>query len=66
LTGNQDLDKAFDKLVENENPGPMLPANSVEAFCADLAVRECMTGQKRKYFESTLPSKTPKLHPGVI
>jgi hypothetical protein len=67
LTGNQDLDKAFDKLVENETPGLMLPANSVEAFHADLAVAECMTGQKRKYFELTLPPKTPaKLHPGVI
>jgi hypothetical protein len=45
----------------------MLSANSVEAFSADLAVAECMTGQKRKHFEMTLPPKTPaKLHAGVI
>jgi hypothetical protein len=66
LNGNPSLDKVFDTLIENENPGPMLPACSVEMFRTDLPVGQCTTRHSREYFESTLPSKPPKPHPGVI
>jgi hypothetical protein len=66
LTGNPQLDRAFDSCLENENPGVILPADSVEMFHSDLAVGACTTSHKREYFESTLPTKPPKLHPGVM
>jgi len=66
LSGNPELDNLFDKLVENEKPGPSLGCESLEVFQTDLAVGECTTTHSKDYFVSSLPSKTPKLHPGVM
>jgi len=66
LNGDPAPDRAFDNAIVNENPGPVLPADSVETFRIDLAVLgQCMTEHPREYFESSLPSTTPKLHPGT-
>jgi len=65
LNGNPELDKLFDDLVENEPPGVCLPCDSVEEFRPDLQVGACTTSHSKEYFESTLPKKEPKLHPGV-
>lgn len=65
LNGNPALDRMFDKLVENESPGPLVPAASVEMFRTDLSVGECTTEHTKEYFESSLPSQKPKLHPGT-
>jgi hypothetical protein len=32
LNGDPALDRAFDNAIVNENPGPVLPADSVETF----------------------------------
>lgn len=66
LNGNREADKLFDTLVENPNPGPRLPSETVDEFRTDLAVGACTTAHGKEYFESTLPSKPPKLHPGNI
>jgi hypothetical protein len=65
LNGDPALNRAFDNAIVNENPGPVLPADSVETFRIDLAVGQCTTEHPREYFESSLLSTTPKLHPGT-
>jgi hypothetical protein len=60
------MDGLYGFLVENENPGPALPCNSVSEFRQDLAVGECTTNHAIDYFESTLPTNPPKIHPGWI
>ena len=66
LTGNKAMDQAFDKRYEEEQPGPILPASSAETFRPDLPVGQSTTNHEKVYFERSLPSQTPKLHPGVI
>jgi hypothetical protein len=65
LSGNPEVDEVFDELVENESPGALVPCRAVEEFRPDLPIGKSTTSHTREYFESTLPTKPPKLHQGV-
>jgi hypothetical protein len=66
LNGDQQLDRIFDNIVEKELPWTRLTSESVVDFRTDLPVGTCMLEHKKEYFESTLPSNPPKIHPGSI
>lgn len=66
LTGDKELDKRFDALFENQKPGPSLPCSSISDFRPDLAVGKCTSNHDLEYFEPTLPTRCPKIHPGCM
>jgi inhibitor of KinA sporulation pathway (predicted exonuclease) len=62
----KEMDGLYDFLVENDKPGPLLPCNSVSEFRQDLAVGKCIINHAIDYFELTLRTHPPKIHPGCI
>jgi hypothetical protein len=62
LNGDQQLDRIFDNIVEKELPWTRLTSESVADFRTDLPVGTCTSEHTKEYFESTLPSKPPKIH----
>lgn len=68
--GDKELDKWFNVLVENQKPGPSLPCSSISDFRKDLAIGESTSNHDKEYdkeyFELTLPTCHPKVHPGCI
>jgi hypothetical protein len=64
MKGDEDTDRLFDDLFENETPGPaVVSCDSIKNFRSDILAGH---GEKPlSFFAPMLPGKTPMLQPGI-
>jgi hypothetical protein len=64
MKGDEDTDRLFDDLFENETPGPaVVSCDSIKNFRSDIVVGH---GEKPlSFFVPMLPGKKPMLQPGI-